>query len=198
MSLLAFVIPAVLGLWMLGAYNRLIRLRNVIASVFAAFAAQARERAELIGALLALAGKLLPGDSPLVDNAARAAQLSAAALDVARLRPVRHDVVAEFGRSDHALGRAMLALSEALRDHVGYADTQADPEAHQHPVVTQLGSLETAQTQTDYARLTYNLAATEYNEAIRLFPTTLVAAVFGFGPAALLPAAARGTGESSR
>jgi LemA protein len=198
MSLLAFVIPAVLGLWMLGAYNRLIRLRNVIASVFALFAAQARERAELVSTLLVLAGKLLPSDSRLVDDAARAAQLSATALDVARLRPIRHDVVADFGRCDHALGLAMLALNEALRDHVGYADTQADPEAHQHPVVTQLGALETAQTQTDYARLTYNLAASEYNEAIRLFPTTLVATLFGFGPAALLPAAARGSSEGSR
>jgi LemA protein len=101
-------------------------------------------------------------------------------------------MLAEFGRCDHALGLALAALCKSLREHVGYVDTHPDPEA-QHPVITQLGRLEAVLIQTDFARHTYNQAVSDYNAAIRLFPTTVVARLFSFEPAALLPAIAHGT-----
>jgi LemA protein len=190
--ILIFVAPALLGLWMLGAYNRLVRLRNVIASVFQVFALQARERTEAVSRLLVLAQEHMADEPGLTAAAASAEQELGRALEAARLRPVHPRVLGEFGRCDHALGLALAALCKALREHVGYVDTHPDPEA-QHPVITQLGRLDAVLTQTDFARLTYNQAVSDYNAAIRLFPTTLVAGLFRFEPAALLPAVPHGT-----
>lgn len=195
--IVALVAPAVVGFWMLGAYNRLVRMRNAITTAFSAFAHQAHERAEVVTALLALARQLLPADSPQIEEAASAARETASALNAARARPVDHDQMARFAGSDHALGRALSALCEALREQVGYADTHADPD-HRHPVVTQLGQLDDVLTQADFARMTYNMAASDYNDAVRLFPTALVATLFRFGPAALLPAVPRGVTDKRR
>jgi LemA protein len=194
---LVLVAPAVLGLWILGAYNRLVRMRNAIASVFSAFAQQVQERAELVTALLTLSRELLPADSPQIEDMVRAEREATSALDAAKARPVGHDQITRFGGSDQALGLALAELCAALREHVGYADTQSDPE-RLHPAVSQLGRLDDALTQTDFARMTYNMAANDYNDAVRMFPTALVAALFRFGPAALLPTVPRGVTDKRR
>jgi LemA protein len=187
------VCVALIGFWMLGAYNRLVRLRNIIGSVFQTFALQARERTELVTHLIGLAREHMPERTDLVDAAVAAEQELARALEVARLKPVHPRMLAEFGRSDHALSLSLGILCSSLREHVGYADTHIDPDA-QHPVLTLLGQLDGVLEQTDFARLTYNQAVSDYNTSIRLFPTTLVAAVFGFEAAALLPTVPRSTG----
>jgi LemA protein len=196
-SIAALIAPAVIGFWMLGAYNRLVRMRNGIATAFSALAQQAQERAAVVAALLTLSRQLLPADSPQIEATTTAAQEAASALDAARLRPVGHEQVTRFGSSDVALGLALAELSAALREQVGYADTQSDPELVQ-PVVTQLGQLDDALTHTEFARLTYNMAATDYNDAVRLFPTALVATLFRFGQAALLPAVPHGMTDKRR
>ncbi len=196
-KIVALAAPVVLGLWMLGAYNRLVRMRNTIATVFHAFAQQAQDRAAVVAAVLTLSRQLLPPDSPHAEAVAQAEREAASLLDAARLRPLDHEQMARFAGSDHALGLALSALCEALRDHVGYADTQSDPDLL-HPVVTQLALLDDALTQTEFARMTYNMAAKDYNDAVRLFPTALVAALFRFGLAALLPAVPRGVTDKRR
>jgi LemA protein len=193
----ALTAVVVLGLWMLGAYNRLVRMRNGIASVFTLFAHQAQERTTQVAALIQLAREVLPSESPQIEAAASAEQEATHTLDAARMRPVGHEQVARFGSSDHALALALAELCGALRDHVGYADTQSDPD-HLHPVVSQLGRLDDVLAQTDFARMTYNMAAKDYNDAVRLFPTSLVATLFRFGPAALLPAVPRGAPDKRR
>ncbi|MFM2118645.1 MAG: hypothetical protein RL722_113 [Pseudomonadota bacterium] len=195
MNLYAVVVPAVLGLWTLGAYNRLVRLRNVIVSVFQAFAQAARERTELVQQLVGLARSLLgeaDADHPeLIEAVVQAEAEVARALEAARLRPVQTRLLADLGRCDHALSHALERLCITLRDRVGFEDTHADPEA-QHPAATLLARLEGVLVQTDFARQTYNQAVGDYNAAIRLFPTTVIAGLFGFEAAPLLPAVPRG------
>jgi LemA protein len=191
--ILLLICVALLGLWTLGAYNRLVRLRNIIGTVFQSFAQQARERTELVTRLISLAREHMPERAELADAAVAAEQEMARALDVARLKPVHPRMLAEFGRSDHALSLSLSTLCSSLREHIGYADTHIDPDA-QHPVLTLLGQLDAVLEQTDFARLTYNQAVSDYNASIRLFPTTLVAGLFGFEAAALLPAVPRGAG----
>ncbi len=196
-KIVALIAPAVLGLWMLGAYNRLVRMRNTISTAFSAFAHQAHERSQVVAAVLTLSREVLPPDSPQIEAVTQAEQEAAAALDAAKARPVGHDQMARFGISDHAFGLALAELCAALREHVGYADTHSDPE-HLHPVVTQLGRLDDVLAQTEFARMTYNMAASDYNDAVRLIPTALVAALFRFAPAALLPSVPRGVTDKRR
>jgi LemA protein len=187
------VAAAVLGFWMLGAYNRLVRLRNIIATVFQAFAQQAQERTDMMARLIHLAREHMPERAGLIDATVAADLALNRALEAARLKPVHPRTVTELGRNDHALALSLAGLCTALREHVGYVDTQFDPEV-QHPVFGVLGRLDGVLVQADFARLTYNQAVSDYNASIRLFPSTVVAALFGFEAAALLPEVPRSAG----
>jgi LemA protein len=187
------LIAAVLTFWMLGAYNRLVRLRNVIATVFQGFALQALERTGLVSRLSDLAREHMAERDDLIEAAVQADKALSRALEAARLKPVQPRTVAELGRCDHALALSLDALCASLREHVGYVDTQFDPEV-QHPVIIVLERLAGVLEQTDFARLTYNQAVGDYNAAIRQFPSTVVAALFGFKAAALLPEVPRSAG----
>ncbi len=168
----AIAAAAVLAFWLLGAYNRLVRLRQAVAAAFALLDAQLQQRHGLLAELVEAAAPL-PGEPPE----------AVAAVDAAR-RQARVAANHAAQRAGHAGRLASLALAEqVLRTALTRLVTlvkarqaqQGDPR-----VRAALNSLSTAQHRISAARQAFNAAVLDYNHAVQQFPTRLIAGLLGF------------------
>lgn len=172
----AFV--AVLGFWMLGAYNRLVRLRQAIAATFAQVDAQLRQRHQLLGDLIAAAGSEV-ADAPEVLTALEAARQQARiAADHAAQRPADAGRLASLVLAEQVLRTAvsrLVTLARArptLRSDADLRAAMAGLSATQHRLAA--------------ARDAFNAEVLGYNASVRQFPTNLIVGLFGFGVAGTL------------
>lgn len=211
MEILILLLLALLGFWMLGGYNRLVRLRNACMSLFGPVELHARERQTLVERLTRTLRILLIEQRDMVEMAAAAARQTGTALEAVRLRPLRVNAIQQLSRTEEVLDRAVAHLDEALRRHVALQASQAEPVAvleppppppaaqpsggAQLPALIEpslselLTLLDSAQVKNDFARQVYNQAANDYNAALHLFPTTVLAGLFRFEPAVTMPLA---------
>jgi LemA protein len=169
---------AVLVLWMVGAYNRLVVLRNVIKQAWAKVDDALHQRAAAAVPLLeALRGPLAAEQGALDRLQAAQHETTRAAAVMAGL-PVDEAHASAWVASEAALAAAasrVLALLE-------YSD-----DARQAPDVQAQATLwREAQARLVFARQLFNEAAEEYNAAIAQFPTRLLVSMFRFGPAGRL------------
>ncbi len=165
---------ALLIFWMLGAYNRLVALRNDIIGAWAQVDEPLQRRSM---AILALADGLR---GPLADEAGALdalrhaqAQLQAAA-DALRRRPALAARAQAFGTAEAGLAAALARLLALLEQRPGLRE--AEPLAALHESMQRIG----------FARQLFNDAVHRYNEAVRQFPTRLLTRLFGFGTAGTL------------
>lgn len=163
----AAIAGAVLVFWMIGAYNRLVRLRGAIGQAYAQLDTHLTQRHDLLGAW-ADARATEPGAPPL-DTLLAARSQAAIAAEHARHRP-----------ADAATVKS-LALAEAALQAARSSMTDADAATAAWPA-----PLTATDNAVDYARGLFNDAALAYNRAARQFPTRIVARIFGFRPAGVL------------
>lgn len=167
-----FAIVAVLGFWILGAHNRLVRLRQTIASAFAQIDVHLRQRHELLAELIAAAAPL-HADAPEAMAAVEAARLEARSAA---------DHVAQRTKQAERLTRLVLA-EKALRVEVSRMITlvKAHPELRSAPRLrSAMKQLSTTQHRLSAARDSFNATVLAHNRSLQQFPTRLVAALFGF------------------
>jgi LemA protein len=164
---------AVLLFWTVGAYNRLVRLRNTIGRRFAPVDEQFKLRQDLLVALCeALGGVMTDADAPLLEALRAACQQ----VDTAHARA--------RGHPGAAAATASLRLAEDI-----LTDTRSrlPAEATGHPDLADISTRLTASDTTlAFARRQFNDTVKEYNHAVRQFPTWLIAGLFSFRTAALL------------
>ena len=166
------VVAAVLGFWMLGAYNRLVRLRQAIALSFAQVDAQLQQRHELIPQLTQVAAPFL-ADQPDALAAVEAARNQArAAADHAAARPNAGRTLASLALAEEVLHGALSRLMAHVK---ASAPLRAEPGLRE--VVEGLAA---AQNRLSVAKQQFNDAVIEYNRGVRQFPTRLIAGLFGF------------------
>ena len=176
------ILTAVLGLWTLGAYNRLVRLRNSMRTAFAPLASQLRQR-HAVALTLAEVSRTRMNESTqgaLIDLALTAASQAGRASDHVQLRPLRGDVLQQLAVAEEVLVAALDELGHALQDLT--SGTGPDPA-----VSDLLRQRDALQEQIAFSRQVYNHSADDYNRAVALFPTTLVAGLFGFHAAPEFP-----------
>lgn len=172
MTSLQWLIAAgvILGFWVVGAYNRLVRLRNGIGTAWSSLEEPLRRRAALVDSLLGALRQRVPNDGHTLDAADAAQRQVLVAADVLRGKPVQEagcaSLVAAEGVFASALGRvaALLDESPALR---------ADADVH-----VALDALKECELRLQLARQAFNDAVDAYNGAARQFPTTVVAWMF--------------------
>lgn len=176
---LGLIVAAVLVFWSVGAYNRLVRLRNGIGRAYVALELQITQRHAL---LLRWTEALRPflGEAPqTADAVCAAAEQVVIAADRARQRPSAARVVASLRLAEDTLAASRARLVAELPAHL-----------NQHSLSG--ASLELAGFQDEIAaagstlalaRRQFNEAIDRYNEAVLQFPTVLIASLFGFRPA---------------
>jgi len=171
-QIVTWALAAVLIFWAVGAYNRLVGLRNTLVRSFAPVEAQFRHRHALLLRLAdALATSLAATPQPVEALRAACAQAEAAC-QRARGRPGAPGLTTSLRLAEEILADARQRLpSEALAD-------------------TELASLNAELTAGDntlaFARRQFNDSVESYNRAVRQFPTWLIAGLFRFRRAGTL------------
>jgi LemA protein len=165
----ACVLAAVVAFWMLGAYNRLVRLRQAIAQTFGQFEIEFTERDRWIPRLIEQAGARLGDGEQAMAALEAAARQARAALEHAAAKPGSAGRVASLALAEQVLRDALHPLAERLDALHG------DPPARET-----LEALALTQSRLSVARQNFNQAVLSYNAGVRQFPTRLIAGLLGF------------------
>lgn len=166
------LVLAVVLVWGIAIYNRLVNLRHQIANAFAQIDVQIKRRHDLIPNLVEVAKRYLQHEQDTLTavTAARAQAHSAAAQ--ARRQPADAQAVAALAAAEMGLGGALGRLM---------ALTENYPELKADQTMRELSEEITAtENRIGFARQAYNDAVFEYNAYAQSFPPLLVAAITGF------------------
>jgi LemA protein len=179
-SLISIAVIAMLVFWAVGAYNRLVRLKNIIANAFGQIDVQLKRRYDLIPNLVEAAKKYLSHERETLEAVISARNQAKAASDAVRSRPANALAITTLAVTEQALSSSLgqlFALNEA------YPDLKADQTIRE--LSEELTSTENKVT---FARQAFNDAVLDYNNAQGQFPAVLVARLFSFAPSAMLQA----------
>jgi LemA protein len=178
LQIVTLLVIAVLLSWAVGAYNRVVEMRNAIASAYAQIETQLRRRHELVPQLVEVLRPALHAEHGTFDAVlAASAQSHAAASDV-RMRPGAAQPVAALALAEQVLAGMLARLYALLEQH---------PEQGHDAVVAGIVAELTAIAQkVEFARQLFNAASLRYNEAVHQFPTSMLAPLFRFAPAGQL------------
>ncbi|MDO9406226.1 MAG: LemA family protein [Polaromonas sp.] len=181
MSLSTIIWIAVLALlvfWAVGAYNRLVRLKNVIANAFGQIDVQLKRRYDLIPNLVEAAKKYLQHERDTLEAVTAARNQARSASDAVRSRPANAAAVGALAVAEQVLDGSLGRL---------FALTEAYPELKADETVRELSEeLTSTENKVGFSRQAYNDAVLDYNNAQGQFPAVLIARLFGFAPAAML------------
>ena len=180
MMVMVMALAALLIFWAVGAYNRLVRLKNIIANAFGQIDVQLKRRYDLIPNLVEAAKKYLQHEQETLEAVIAARNQARSASDRVASRPGQADAVIALAAAEQTLGSSLgrlFALAEA------YPDLKADQ------TIRELSEeLTSTENKVGFARQAYNDAVLDYNNAQGQFPALLVALMFGFVPSAMLQA----------
>ena len=165
-TIVLVVVLVVLVLWVIGAYNRLIALKNQVANAWKQIDVQLKRRHDLI-----------PNLVNTVKGAMDFERSTLEAVIAARNKAVGAQGVAATAKAEGELTQALGRL---------FALTEAYPELKSSQNVLQLQEeLTSTENKIGFARQLYNDVATQYNTRQATFPTLLVAGLAQASPAEL-------------
>jgi LemA protein len=164
-------------LWGIGAYNKLIALRNQFKNAFAQIDVQLKRRNDLIPNLVETAKGYLKHERETLDAVISARNQSAGAMKAVSADPTNaaamKGLMGAEGQLTGAMGR-LFAVMEA------YPDLKADKSMMQ--LSEELTSTE---NKVAFARQHYNDSVMTYNTQRESFPSVVIAGMFNFKEAAL-------------
>ena len=179
-ALVLIVVTAVLLFWAVGAYNRLVRLKNLIANAFGQIDVQLKRRYDLVPNLVEAAKKYLQHERDTLEAVIAARNQARAASDAARSRPAGAPEVMALAVAEQALDGSLARL---------FAVAEAYPELKADETIRELSEeLTSTENKVAFARQAYNDSVLDYNNAQAQFPPLLIARLFGFAPSAMLQA----------
>ncbi|MGC8989390.1 MAG: LemA family protein [Verrucomicrobiia bacterium] len=175
--LLLGAIAVVVVLFFIGTYNRLVTLRNRFKNAWAQIDVQLKRRYDLIPNLVETAKGYLKherGTLEAVINARNAAASANTRVSADPSNPeAMKQLIAAEGTLTGTLGR-LFALAEA------YPDLKAN-----QTMLQLMEELTSTENKVAFARQAYNDSVMAYNTQREVFPSNIVAGMFGFGPAEL-------------
>jgi LemA protein len=179
-QLISIAVIAVLIFWAVGAYNRLVRLKNIIANAFGQIDVQLKRRYDLIPNLVEAAKKYLSHERETLEAVITARNQAKSASDVVRSRPANALAVTTLAVAEQALSSSLGQL---------FALNEAYPELKADETIRELSEeLTSTENKVAFARQAFNDAVLDYNDAQGQFPAVLIAKLFSFAPSAMLQA----------
>jgi LemA protein len=176
--LILLVIVVVVAFFVVGIYNGLVTARNAYKNAFAQIDVQLQRRFDLIPNLVETAKGYLSHERETFEavTAARAAAVSG--LAAAKASPGDPAAMAQLGQAEGmlngALGRLMVSV-------------EAYPELKASQNMMQLSEeLTSTENKVAFARQAFNDSVMAYNNKREVFPSSVVAGMFNFAPAALI------------
>ena len=165
---------------LVGIYNRLVVARNRFKNAFAQIDVQLKRRYDLIPNLIEAVKGYMAHERETLDAVIKARKSAMAAEQNVAANPADPAAMKELNRAegqlDGTLGR-LFALSEAY----------PDLKANQNMLALQ-EELSTTENKIGFARQAFNDSVMAYNTRREVFPSVMVAGMFGFTQATLLEA----------
>jgi LemA protein len=179
-TIVLLTLLAMLLFWAVGAYNRLVRLRNTIANAFGQIDVQLKRRYDLIPNLVEVAKKYLQHEQATLEAVIAARNQARSASDAVRSRPAKAEGIVALAAAEQALSGSLTQL---------FAVAEAYPDLKADQTIRELSEeLTSTENKVGFSRQAYNDAVLDYNNAQGQFPALLIARLFGFAPSAMLQA----------
>ena len=166
--------------WVVGAYNRLVRLKNAITNAFGQIDVQLKRRYDLVPNLVEVARKYLVHEAQTLEAVIAARNQARAAEQAVAGSPLDAGALGALVGAEQVLGGALGRL---------FAVAEAYPELKADQTMRELSEeLSSTENRLGFARQAYNDHVLEFNDAAAQFPTLIVARLFGFLPMEMLKA----------
>jgi LemA protein len=175
--IVVLVVALVLIAWLVGIYNRLVKLRNQFKNAFSQIDVQLKRRYDLIPNLVETAKGYMKHERETLEAVITARNKAQAAVQAAAARP--GDPAAMQG-----LQTAEAGVTGALGRFFALAESYPDLKANQNMLSLQ-EELTSTENKVAFSRQAYNDAVMGYNTARETFPNSIIAGATGFGPAQL-------------
>ena len=166
------VLVVLVGLWVMGVYNGLIRKRNAKDNNYSQIGIQLTRKYELIPNLVKLVKGYMKHERTTLEEVIQARNMAANANAAVTANPSDPEAMKQMVAAEGTLGGVMgrlFALSES------YPDLKANQNMMQ--LTEELTSTENKVT---FARQAFNDSVMTYNNALQVFPANMVAGMFGF------------------
>lgn len=170
---------AVTVFWAVGAYNRLVGLRNQVSSAFGQLDLPLKRRYELIPTVVErVRAYLTHAEAPTLAAVVAARRHALGAEQAAAAQPMSASALG-------ALAGAEQVLDGALRHLLAVVDQHPELKADE-AMIGLTEELLSIEKRVGYARQAYNDQVQAYNEAVGHFPALVLARMLGFMPLEML------------
>ncbi len=167
-----------LVLFVIGIYNGLVTSRNGYKNAFAQIDVQLTRRHDLIPNLVETAKGYLAHERGTLEAVITARNAAVTGLKAAAANPGDAAAVQNLASTENALSGALGKL---------FALAEAYPDLKANRNMMQLSEeLTTTENKVAFSRQAFNDAVMSYNNKREVFPSSIVAGMFGFMPAELL------------
>lgn len=170
-----FVVALIIFLYVIGAYNSLVSLRNRFKNAFAQIDVQLKRRYDLIPNLVETAKGYMKHERGTLDEVIAARNAASAANIKAAQNPGDAAAMKELGGAETVLSGTLgrlFAVAEA------YPDLKANQE-----MMALMEELTSTENKIAFARQAYNDSVMVYNTARETFPTNIIDNTFNFATA---------------
>ena len=171
-------IIAALVFWAVGIFNGLVTARNAFKNAFAQIDVQLQRRFDLIPNLVETAKGYIKHERETLEAVVAARGAAVAGLSAAKASPGDPAAMAELASSQGVLNGALGRLMAVVE---AYPDLKANQNMMQ--LSEELTSTE---NKVAFARQAFNDSVMSYNNRREVFPSSVLAGMFQFAPAALL------------
>ena len=161
--IIVLVVVVVIGMWVVSTYNSLVKLRNAVKDQWAQIDVLLKRRADLIPNLVETVKGYAKHESETFENVVKA----------------RNSINNATTKEEEV--KANNELTQALT-HL-FALTEAYPELKANTNFIDLqNNLKEAEDKIQFSRQFYNDTVLKYQNKIEMFPSNIVASIFGFKP----------------
>jgi LemA protein len=171
------LIVAALAVWAVSLYNGLVRGRNTFRNAFAQIDVQLTRRHDLIPNLVEVAKGYIRHERETLEAVTAARTRAVTAQSAATANPGEPGAMQQLGGAENMLTQTLGRL---------FAVAEAYPDLKANQTMMQLSEeLTSTENRVAFARQAYNDAVMAYNNRREVFPSSVLASMFSFGPAAL-------------
>jgi LemA protein len=155
-------IVGVVGIWLIGMYNGLVRLKNQVKNAWAQIDVQLKRRHDLIPNLVETVKGYAGHEKTTLENVVQARSKAVSAQGVGAQAQAE-------GELSSALGRLMVVVEQ-----------YPDLKANQNFLALQ-EELSSTENRIGFSRQHYNDSVMTFNTRVQSFPVNILAGIFGFG-----------------
>ena len=165
-------IVVILGFWVVGMYNKLIRGRNQYRNAFSQIDVQLKRRHDLIPNLVETAKAYLSHERETLEAVIAARNSAENARAAAAADPSNAAAMNQLSGAEGGLGGALGRL---------FAVAEAYPDLKANQTMMQLSEeLTTTENRVSFSRQAYNDSVMSFNNSREVFPANIVAGMFNF------------------